>query len=378
MNDYTIRSILIARHVLHHPYVEHILNQFPTSRIEIIDSEKVDSLSLPWIRSKQTMLLTTFPGSFIKDCPATGHPYRCCRYRILSPVVGCPIDCSYCILQHYVGQRPITVYVNWDDLFPQVQKYLEDFPGCMVRIGSGELADSLALEPALGMAKTWIPFFATLPNAVLELKTKTAEVDWLKPIPHGGRTVIAWSLNPPEIAAENERFADMVEQRITAAAKVVSWGYKVAFHFDPILTIPGWDQMYRSLVQVLCHQVPAQTVSWVSLGSLRFPLPLRHIVRRRFPNSDILSGEWIRGMDGKSRLIKPLRIKMFKKVYQWLREGWGDQVYIYLCMESGDVWRESLGWEPKSRDEVERMFQVYWENKYLERFGSKEKVVDFK
>ena len=78
-------------------------------------------------------------------------------------------------------------------------------------------------------------------------------------------------------------------------------------------------------------------------------------------------------MDGKSRLIKPLRIDMFRKMQSWLYEGWGKDFYLYLCMESGDVWRESLGWEPMSRDEVEGKFQEYWERKYGVGFGSRGK-----
>jgi hypothetical protein len=62
-------------------------------------------------------------------------------------------------------------------------------------------------------------------------------------------------------------------------------------------------------------------------------------------------------------LLKPIRIHLFRKMHQWLREGWGDDVYVYLCMESADVWRESLGWEPESRDQVEQKFQEFWEKK---------------
>jgi spore photoproduct lyase len=364
MIKYDIARLLIDRPLLDHPYACHVCDQFPDAEIIPLDSGNVphQKTSLTW--NKHTIHLTTFPGSFIKDCPATGAPYLCCQYRILSSIIGCPIDCSYCILQHYLGAQPIRVFVNWEDMYAQVRDYVVKYPDRLIRIGSGELADSLAMEPWLGMAKAWIPFFARFPNAVLELKTKTANIEWLASVHHGGRTVIGWSLNPSTIAASEERGSAPVEDRIRAASDVVAMGYKVAFHFDPILTYTWWEELYRELIRRLCSAVPASSVAWVSLGSLRFPPPLRGIIRRRFPKSRILDGEWILGRDGKCRLIKPLRVDIFRKVYRWLREGWGDDVYIYLCMESGGVWRESLGWEPISRDEIERKFQEYWEMKY--------------
>jgi spore photoproduct lyase len=364
MIKYDIARIVIDRSLLDHPYARHICNQFPDAKIFPHDPSRATNQRISPTWNKRTLHLTTFPGSFIKDCPATGSPYLCCQYRILSPVIGCPIDCSYCILQHYIGFRPIRIFVNWEDMYTQVSNYIAMYPDRIIRIGSGELADSLALEPGLGMAKALIPFFAEFPNAVLELKTKTTNIEWLNTVRHGGRTVIGWSLNPSTIAESEERGAAPMEDRIRAASAVVNMGYKVAFHFDPILAISGWEKLYRELIGRLCSMIPAGSVAWVSLGSLRFPPPLRELIRRRFAKSKILGGEWITGMDGKSRLIKPQRIGIFLKVYEWLRTGWGDDVYVYLCMESGDVWRESLGWEPKSRDEVEEKFQESWERKY--------------
>lgn len=360
MTNHAISHILIDPRIQDYPYTKQVLQKFPDAKVSTINVQDKDLTSAPWIRSKKTIYLTEFPGSFIKDCPATGSPYLCCKYRILSPVVGCPLDCSYCILQHYISQQPIRVYVNWEELFEQVKEYLSHYPNQLIRIGSGELADSLALEPNLEMAKNWIPFFGTLSNAVLELKTKTADIDWLETIPHNGRTAIGWSLNPQGLIDTEERGASMLDDRISAAAKVANWGYKVTFHFDPILNFPEWESEYQDLVKRLCAKVPAESVAWVSMGSLRFPPPLRETILKRFPKTQILKGEWIRGNDGKSRLIKPLRIKMFRNLYRWLMDGWGESVYVYLCMESASVWRESFGWEPKSREDVEQKFQDFW------------------
>ena len=51
--------------------------------------------------------------------------------------------------------------------------------GIFFRIGTGEITDSLALEPYTGMAREMIPYFAEQANVLLELKTKSDCVDKL-------------------------------------------------------------------------------------------------------------------------------------------------------------------------------------------------------
>ena len=91
---------------------------------------------------------------------------------------------------------------------------------------------------------------------------------------------------------------------------------------------------------------------------------LKKVIKSRFPRTHILDGEFVPGLDGKMRYIKPMRIEMYAfmeaKLAQWGAEG------IYLCMESSDVWQRSLGWSPGSSeglsqyldDRAEQLFQI--------------------
>ena len=67
------------------------------------------------------------------------------------------------------------------------------------RIGTGELTDSLALDRLTGLSRRLVPYFAELPNATLELKTKSAEIGELLNLDSRGRTVVSWSVNAPAI-----------------------------------------------------------------------------------------------------------------------------------------------------------------------------------
>jgi spore photoproduct lyase len=90
-------------------------------------------------------------------------------------------------------------------------------------------------------------------------------------------------------------------------------------------------------------------VVWLSMGGLRFMPALKSIIRKRHPESRILAGEFIPGLDGKMRYFKPIRIQMYGFMAEMLGK-WHEDLGLYLCMESDDVWQKSFGWSPKDSE----------------------------
>ena len=225
-----------------------------------------------------------------------------------------------------------------------------------MRIGTGELADSLVLEEPTGWAERLVHDVAGRSNAVLELKTKTALVEPLLGLDHGGRTVVAWSLNPEGIIRREELKTVGLEERLEAAARVQAAGYLVAFHFDPLIHYPGWEADYRDLVAWLAQAVDSRRVAWVSLGSLRFLPGLKTVIKARFPKSRLPGGEFVLGQDKKLHYLAPLRTAMYRAVAGWLKE-WDEEILIYLCMERGSLWDAALGERPPDRAAVEQRFR---------------------
>jgi hypothetical protein len=56
-------------------------------------------------------------------------------------------------------------------------------------------------------------------NGVLELKTKSDNVDPILHLNHQGRTVVSWSLNPPKMIQEEEVKTALLKDRIEAEEK---------------------------------------------------------------------------------------------------------------------------------------------------------------
>jgi spore photoproduct lyase len=304
---------------------------------------------------KKIILIRSFPGRLVKDCPGTiGH--ICCGYKIINVVTNCPMDCSYCILQEYLNNPCVTIYPDFEKVFGEIEEILERHPDRIFRFGTGELGDSLILDSIVGFADEAIPFFAAKNNAILELKTKSSCVDHLLSLDHRGKTVVSWSLNPPRIIEEEEHLAALLEERLQAARRCSDAGYPLGFHFDPLIFYPGWEEDYRTVVDLFFERIDSRRVMWVSLGALRFPPFLKHVAQSRFPNSRILTGELIPGEDGKLRYVKPIRVKMYKRMVSWLRAH-DEGLFIYLCMERPDVWQAVFNSTPERIEGLNGWFE---------------------
>jgi spore photoproduct lyase len=298
-------------------------------------------------------------GRFLKPCPGTRN-YLCCGYHVLNLVMGCPFRCVYCVLQDYLDRPGIQLFVNLKDAFQEVKTFLAGRPG-ITRIGTGELADSLALEPWVRLGERLVPFFRDLPRGILELKTKSTHVERLLDLPHGGHTVISWSLNPESVALAAEPGAPSALQRLEAARRCQERGYPIGLHFDPMVMVENWEEEYRDLTETVFRVLDPRSILWISLGALRYP-PAIH--ERLFPSGLALE-ESFPGLDGKMRYLRPLRTAMFRSMARWIHELGGD-LFVYLCMESPEVWEDALGWAPRDAAELDLRFQeriaLFWRN----------------
>lgn len=305
----------------------------------------------PVKKGKRVLFLTRNRGVFIKNCPGT-RSYICCGYKILHIGTFCHMDCSYCILQSYFHPPVLQYFINQEDLFRELAELFSAKK--TIRIGTGEFTDSLIWELWTDLSRRLVPVFAAQKHAVLELKTKTTAIEGLELLPHNRKSIVAWSMNTSRVIAEEEHHTASLSARLKAAAKCASWGYPLAFHFDPIVIYDGCEADYRQTVKQIFSYLSPENIVWISLGTFRFMPSLKSQIQRRFPKSNIIYGEFISGLDGKMRYFKPLRIEMYQKIVASIRE-FAPQVLIYLCMEDEEVWQRALGFKPSDQGGLSRM-----------------------
>lgn len=354
-------TIWVDKRVRHLALVERVLSRSPGSQVKYTSAPKqlvFEARSRPDARTagKRELLLTRNDGAFFRPCPGTPR-YLCCGYQTLDAAENCTLECSYCVLQTYLSNPLIVLFANTDDMMRELRSAFDRRPRRRIRLGTGELTDSLALEHLTDFSSLIIPLVRRYPNVTFEFKTKTDSIENVlaqKPSPN---LIVSWSLNSTPIIASDEGNTATLARRLAAAQRCAEHGYRIGFHFDPLIVHEKWERNYRSVVEQLFRAVPAERIIWISLGALRFPPSLKPIIQERFPQSRILYEEFITAEDGKLRYFKPIRVELYRKMVEWIREQ-APQAFIYLCMESADVWKKVFGRAPRSNHELARMLDA--------------------
>jgi spore photoproduct lyase len=297
----------------------------------------------PFGAGKRRLIITRKRGEFVTACPAASSKFACCGYIVMNLASNCPMDCSYCFLQEYLADNPgFQVYANYRDAFDELERLSRTAAGRSLRIGTGELADSLAFDRLTGISPELVEFFARQPNLTLELKTKTDEIDNLIDMDPRGRTLVSWTLSPPAVYRSSERGTASPARRIAAARRLFDSGYRVAFHFDPIIAYSEARADYAALLDELFDTIAPERIAFMSLGGLRMTPALRRIVRRRHPEDPMMVGEEVLSPDGRWRAFAPLRVGLYRALHERIRRA-GVAAPLYLCMEPVSVHERVFG-----------------------------------
>lgn len=351
-----IKKVLVDNTVKNEIFTQEVLSKFDKSLIEFINEKDLSPYQSSITKGKSNLFITKYKGRFCKPCPGTSQDYICCNYHVINETTGCPIDCAYCILQSYMNSRLLTIYANYENIFSEMDELLNKYPRRLIRIGTGELTDSLALEDITGISTKLIPYFESRKNVLFELKTKTNHLEFIKKFSGELKNlVISWSVNPQELIDNIEFKSDSLSSRLHAAQFIQNRDIKIGFHFDPIIYHDNWFNNYRNLISTIFKTIDARNIAWISLGGLRFPPSLKETIQDRFPENPIIRGEQIIGVDQKLRYFKPVRLEMFKEIYSQIRLH-SKEVFVYFCMESKDVWKKVMGYAPDSSNHLDYLF----------------------
>jgi spore photoproduct lyase len=349
-------KVIVERGSESSPIFRNLRRNLPQVAFEFLENVTVPSGSGstfgdPFGVAKRKLYLTKHKGEFLKKCPGSAGQV-CCNYFVINFASNCPMDCSYCYLQEYLADNSaFKVFSNVGDLIDEADRTLKKHRGVFFRIGTGEITDSLALEPYTGTVGEMIPYFAEQPNVLLELKTKSDCVESLLNLDPKGRIVVAWSMNPQSVIDWDEHGTASFGERLNAARRCQEAGYRLGFHFDPMVEYPGWETDYQAMIEEIFATIDWRRLAWLSLGVLRNTPGLKRTMRERFPKTSLLTGEQVLCPDGKLRYFHPLRVAMYRKMVHWIRRA-APTVKIYLCMESREVWQQVFGFAPACEKEL--------------------------
>ena len=253
----------------------------------------------------------------------------------------------------YLNSPNIKVTQGIPHILSQTDYAIDHETNHILRFGTGELSDSLALDRKLDLNKHLVEYFGHKKKALLELKSKWASIDHLIPYlnPY---TVISFSVSPQKLIDSEEKRTSPLYKRLRAVKKAQDLGCFVGLHFDPVVMYDGFEKDYQYLIDDIGRILDPEKIIWISLGLLRFPPKLYdHFIENK--RKQLLAGEFIRGEDGKYRYIKNERIKVYRMLYKQLKAIHED-LFVYMCMERGDLWREVTGMKLNNNEDLVRLF----------------------
>jgi spore photoproduct lyase len=287
-------------------------------------------------------------------CPAYSEKTVCCGLYTLDAVSGCPFACSYCTIQTFYGEHAVL-----DEDLEHKLRELDLEPGRFYHIGTGQSSDSLVWGNRGDMLQTLCDFARQNPDVLLELKTKSANVEPLIALDPPPNVVCSWTLNPDDVIANEERGTAKLKARLDAARRVADSGTKVAFHFHPMVLHEGWQQAYGAIADQLLARFSPRDVLFLTMGSVTLIRPVIQEIRKRGGESKILQMEMVPDVHGKMTYPDEVKISLFSLLYQKLAP-WHEPVFFYLCMEPAPIWEATLGFYHASNQAFEAAFAEHF------------------
>ncbi len=247
-------------------YVDEMVAQGGYWREEMIPARVTGlsrDLTVLRARRKSDWIVSEWHGDRTTFCPPL--------YDDLAIGSGACGLCRACflVLTHRIRRDPWRhlLYDNVEEFWPQAAawlrgdgRYAYTRKACTQRtLGLGiDRSDSLLFEGITGHARALAPLFASERSnpdgRQLILLTKSTNTHYLAGLP-AANVVVSMSLNPQAVAdcwenvwPDGERVTRPIGERVQALVAAQEMGFVIRLRLDPILPIPGWQDLYQQFL----------------------------------------------------------------------------------------------------------------------------------
>ncbi len=285
-----IDSLYIETAVQDHPRARQIRSRFPAA--QIIECARYGEVFNPKAQNfrlqkhNPALILAEKYQKFVLPAPP-GYGIGGQHNYYFSHMLNCLYDCRYCFLQGMYQSANYVLFVNFEDFQREIIAISQQTSD-PVYFFSGYDCDSLALEPVTGFAEAFLPVFENLPNAWLELRTKSTQIRSLLQRQPLARCVVAFSLSPESVVEKVEAKTPSLEKRLEAALKLQQQGWPVGLRFDPLIYQHDYQQQYRALFERVFKVLDAGKLHSVSLGVFRLPEQYFKKIHKLYPDEKLL------------------------------------------------------------------------------------------
>ena len=266
----------------------------------------------------------------------------CPNFYVLAHANGCTFQpqCTYCFLKSsfwYLSEPE--AFSNTDRMRKEVRNWIRRDGLESYVLNTGNLSDSLAFETARPLIAGLVELFRDEAEAkgrkhTLLLVTKGGVRD-CKPLLEMQpcrNVIVSFSVNAPEAARIHEKGAAPVADRLRAASRLKSRGWRIRMRIDPMIL--GFD--YRGIAEQVRRLAPER----VTLGTLR----AEHNLPRFAGNG--LFKDLERPADPKALARYPMDVRL--ALYRQASEVLAKVCPVALCEETLETWN-ALGLDAESK-----------------------------
>ncbi|KAF3981396.1 MAG: DNA photolyase [Methylococcales symbiont of Hymedesmia sp. n. MRB-2018] len=287
-----IDTLYIEESVRHHPRTLSICQRFPHARIIFCErygevfNPKAQNFRLQ--KQNPALIIAEKFNHFALAAPL-GYGIGATKNYYFSHIYNCLYDCRYCFLQGMYQSANYVFFINYEDFQAEIKQICAASPAEPIHFFSGYDCDSLALEPVTRFAEHFLPFFAQLPNAWLELRTKSTQIRSLLNTEAYSRCIVAFSLSPDDIAQKVEDKAPTLERRLQALCKLQEHGWSIGLRFDPLIYQTDYQQQYKHFFEQVFSRISLDSLHSVSLGVFRLPEKYFKKIHKLYPEEKLFS-----------------------------------------------------------------------------------------
>lgn len=283
-----VDNVYIEKDVWEMPRTKAILARYPKANQIVIDhyGEIFNAHKQDFRLQKRNpaLILAAKQNKRVLETPAQYETGGGAHYYF-SHMLNCVYDCRYCFLQGMLRSANYLLFVNYEDFVEDIQVLADkhqndDKPTWFF---SGYDCDSLAYEPVSQFAHFFLEQCASLPNAVLELRTKSTQIRSLLQVPARENVVVAYSLAPEPVAKSIEHGAPSLSKRLDALQKLQQHGWRIGLRFDPIIWYDNYLRDYELMINQVFEHLDADKIDSVTLGGFRLPKPFYKNMKKLYP-----------------------------------------------------------------------------------------------
>ncbi len=247
---------------------KNIIQSFPKSQRVYIDNYKnIFDTPTAW-KTQKSLIIAEVKNPLTLAPIFYGYPGK---WYFLKNSLNCIYDCSYCYLQWIFKNNINVFFVNFKYIKKQIITQLEKTNSKTdMWFYSSDYSDNLATDNLTWFTQAFVPFFAWLKNAKLEIRTKSTNIQWLLQQQPNKNVEIAFSLSPQEIIDQYEPGTPSLQERLNAMVRLLDEWWQVGIRFMPLIGVSNYRDIYQSFLDFVCEYIAIEQIFSIFIWWLVF------------------------------------------------------------------------------------------------------------